>query len=172
MILFATIFGVGFVLLIASLFFGGDGFDADMDHDIGHVDGPSIFSFRVISLLMVGFGAFAFGVRATTEASMFASSMSGVGGALVVGIIGYLIIRAFYSRQAGATIQSQQIVGQHGVLIDAIPVGGRGQVGLMIQGREYTFLARTADGGALGRDDRVRVVSFVGNIVVVEPVKE
>ena len=78
MFVFATIFGVGFFILILSMVFGHD---SDIDIDSGDFDagssGPSVFSAKMIALLMVGFGAAGFGIRATTEYSMFYSSMGG-----------------------------------------------------------------------------------------------
>ncbi|MEZ5360647.1 MAG: NfeD family protein [Candidatus Zixiibacteriota bacterium] len=171
MILFATIFGVGFLLLISSLIFGGDDVDADVDGDFDHGfdHGPSIFSLKMISLLMVGFGAMAFGIRATTDATMFIASMSGIGGAIVVGIIGYLIIRAMYMSQANSTIGNQDIIGASGTLIDAVPAGGRGQVACIIQGREVTFVAMNVeDGEAIPKSTPVKIVSRIGNSVKVQ----
>lgn len=170
MFMFATIFGVGFFILIMSLVFGHDA-DVDVDHDIG-VDhgssGPSIFSMKVIALIMVGFGATGFGFRATTDWSMFQSSMAGIGGAVVLGAIGYLIIRGFYSSQESSTISDQDIIGHSGNLIDAIGEGSNGQVSCIIRGREITFLARSVDGTPIVKGAAVKIVSKIGNVVTVE----
>ena len=174
MILFATIFGVGFILLLSSLIFGhddvgGGDFDhADFDHD---THGPSIFSLKMIALLMVGFGAMAFGIRATTEASMFTASMGGVGGAVVVGILGYLIIRALYMSQASSTITDDKVIGVSATILDAIPENGRGQIVCVVFGREITFMARSKDNSAISKNEQVRVLSKTGNTVVVEKIK-
>ena len=169
MVIFATIFGVGFMILIFSLIFGHD-IDADVDGDVGDgAGGPSIFSVKIISLLMVGFGALSFGVRATTEATMFVSSMAGVGGAVVVGAIGYFIIRLFYASQASSTIMDRDIVGCAATLIDAIPENGNGQVSCILRGREITFLAKSKDGVAIERGSSVRIISKTSNMVTVEP---
>ena len=169
MIIFATIFGIGFLILIFSLIFGHD-IDADVDADVGDgAGGPSIFSVKMISLLMVGFGALSFGVRATTDATMFVSSMAGVGGAVVIGAIGYAIIRAFYASQASSTITDRDIIDCMATLIDAIPENGSGQVSCILRGHEITFLARSKDGAAISRGNPVRVLSKSGNMVTVEP---
>lgn len=173
MVIFASIFGVGFAILIFSLLFGHDvdtGIDVGVDTDIDHDGGPSVFSIKMISLLMVGFGALSFGVRATTDAGMFVSSMAGVGGAVIVGAIGYVIIRAFYASQATSTITDEDIVGCVATIIDAIPEGGNGQVSCIIRGREITFLARSKEGDSITRGNPVRVLSKTGNIVTVEVV--
>ena len=171
MIVFATIFGVGFLVLILSMIFGHDT-DIDMDAHVGDLDsgtsGPSIFSPKMIALLMVGFGAFGFGYRATTDASMFHSSMAGIGGAAILGIVGYLIIRAFYASQESSTISDNDIIGQHANIIDEIQKDSNGQVACVIRGREITFLARTADGSGIAKGHPVRIISKTGNVVTVE----
>jgi membrane-bound ClpP family serine protease len=169
MIIFATIFGIGFTILIFSLIFGHDvEADADIDGDVDGGNGPSVFSVKMIALLMVGFGALSFGVRATTDSTMLVSSLAGVGGAAVVGAVGYVIIRVFYSSQASSTITDRDIVGCVATLIDAIPENGSGQVSCIIRGREITFLARSQDGQMIERGTSVRVLSKTANVVFVE----
>jgi hypothetical protein len=175
-IIFATIFGVGFFLLISSLFFGHEGeydvsggTDLDAHGDVGH--GPSIFSMRMVALLMVGFGSLSFGVRATTDASMFVSSMAGVGGGLIVSAVGYFIIRLFYASQASSTITDDDIIGSAANVIDAISEGGQGQVACVVRGREITYLARSKDGKPIDRGAPVKIVVKSGGIVTVEPLE-
>ena len=173
MIIFATIFGIGFLILIMNLLFGGD---ADTDGDVvddtpGAGHGPSIFSMKMLALFAVGFGAVGFGMRATTDASMMMSSTAGLGGALVVGILGYLILRALYSSQASSTITSEDIIGEIANLVDAISEGGNGQISCVLRGRAVTFLARSKDGQSIERGVPVRVIGKVGSIVTVEPVE-
>lgn len=173
MIIFATIFGVGFTVLLISLVFGSDG-DSSVDFhdgDIGAVDhGPSIFSFRMVALLAVGFGAVGFGCRATTDMSMFESSIAGIGGAFVMGILGYAILRAFYASQASSTIGDGDIIGSQANVIDAISTTDYGQVACIIGGREFTFLARSANGEPIPRNARVRITGKSGTVVTVTPI--
>ena len=138
----------------------------DVDADIG--GGPSIFSIKIISLLMVGFGAVGFGFRSTTDWTMFQCSMAGVGGAAVLGIIGYIIMRMFYASQASSTVTDADIVGQAANLIDAIGEDSNGQVACVLRGREMTFLARSSDGQPIDRGTPVRIVGKTGSIVTVE----
>ena len=169
MIMFTTIFGIGFLVLIFSLIFGHD---SEIDVDPGDIDagtsGPSIFSVKMIALLMVGFGATGFGFRATSDYSMFQSSMAGIGGAGVMGIIGYLIIRAFYTSQESSTINDNDLIGHSANIIDAIGEGSNGQISCVIRGREITFLARTEDGSSIAKGNSVTIVSKIGNIVTVK----
>lgn len=170
MLIFVTIFGVGFLLLILNLMFGHD-FEHEFDSSLDHDTGPNIFSIKMIALLMVGFGAASFGARATTKASMLQSSFAGVGGAIVVGIVGYLIIRAFYASQGSSTVTNQDLIGCTATLIDAISEKGTGQVSCILRGREMTYLARSKDGKAIAKGTPVKVISKTGNIVAVEPIE-
>jgi membrane-bound ClpP family serine protease len=162
---------VGFFLLIISLIFGHDTdihADADFDHD---THGPSIFSVKMIALLMVGFGAVGFGVKATTTGSMFQASMAGILGAVVVGIAGFFIIKMFYRSQESSTISDEDLIGQTANLIDAIGASGNGQIACIVRGREITFLARSSDGQPINRGVPVRILSKAGNTVTVEPIE-
>ncbi len=168
MVIFASIFGVGFLTLILSLIFGGDhdidvhgDFDTDVDH------GPSVLSAKMIALAMVGFGAVGFGFRATYDWSMFQSSMAGVGGALVMGIIGWVILRAFYASQASSTVSDSDIVGVSGNVIDAIGEKDYGQIICVVRGREMTFMARPADSRPIERNTPVKIISKSGPVVTV-----
>ena len=168
MIIFASIFGVGFFILLLSLIFGSDSdIDADIDAD-GH--GHAIFNTKMVSLLMVGFGAVGFGTRATTELSMFHCSLAGMGGAIVIGAIGYMIIRAFYASQESSTIADQDVIGQTANLIDPIVENQTGQVACVVRGREITFLARSTDGKSIDRNVPVSIVSKSGNVVTVKSI--
>jgi len=171
MLMFVAIFGIGFVILLIGMVFGHDG-DADAGGDFDHdAHGPSIFSVRMVALVLVGFGAAGFAVRASSGASMFASSMGGIGGALFMGVIGYFVIRAFYTSQASSTVLDRDVIGCQGNLLDAIPQNGRGQVACVVRGREITFMARSTDGRAVGRGAPVRIVAKTGGVVTVEPIE-
>lgn len=175
MLIFASIFGVGFLILVLSLIFGHDtDVDAGMDvgHDVGgDAHGPSVFSIKMIALLMVGFGAVGFGMRATTELSMFQSSLAGVIGALAVGGIGYVILRMFYASQASSIVGDDDIVGIDGNLIDAIERDQNGQIACVVRGREITFLARSHDGQSIRRGAPVRIIGKTGSIVTVKEIQ-
>ena len=169
MLMFISIFAAGFVILILSMVFGHDG-DVDADTD-GLDHGPSIFSVKMIALILVGFGAGGFGLRATTDVGMFAASMTGIGGSVVVGLFGYLILRAFYRSQASSTIEDRDIIGSNGNLLDGITEDGRGQVSCVLRGREITFLARSKDGQSIKRGTPVRILAKTANVVTVEPIE-
>jgi len=170
MIIFATIFGIGFLILVISLIFGTDhDFDVDADADAGH--GHGIFSVKLVALLLVGFGATGFGARSTTDWSMFKCSMAGVGGAAIVGLIGWVILRAFYASQESSTVNDEDIIGQTANLIDAIGENQNGQIACIIRGREFTFLARSTDGKAIKRGTPVKIIAKTASVVTVQPIE-
>ena len=175
MIVFATIFGIGFLILLFSLIFGHDtdvSVDADVSGDLGGdvSHGPSVYSAKIVALLMVGFGATGFGFKVTTDWSTFQVSMAGIAGALFMGVLGYIVLRMFYASQASSTINDSDVLGRDANVIDAIHGNEYGQVTCIIMGREITFLARTGDGTTVPRNTPVRIVSKSGNIVTVVPV--
>ena len=169
MLIFATIFGIGFLILLFSMIFGHD---SDMHIDSGDFDtdlsGPSIFSVKMFALLMVGFGAAGFGLRATTDYSMLQSTVGGVGGAVSVGSYGYFILRVFYTSQETSTISDADLIGHTAQLIDAIGEGTNGQIACIIRGREITYLARTQDRTTIAKGTQVKIISKTGNIVTVK----
>jgi membrane-bound ClpP family serine protease len=125
----------------------------------------------MIALLMVGFGCGGYGIRATTDASMLLSTLAGLGGALVVGLFGYALIRMFYTSQASSTVTDQDIIGHEATLLDSVPKDGVGQVSCTVRGREITYMARSVGGKAIKKGTRVRVVRKSGPSVTVEPIE-
>ncbi len=172
MLLFATIGILGFAILLVSLLFGHD-----QDHDFSGTDhdalsdgdgGPSIFSMKMLAIAMVGFGVTGFGVIAGTDWTMLVASLFGMGGAAVMGLIGFTIIKSVWRQQASSTITRADIIGAMGRLIDAIPAGGVGQIACSVRGREDTYMARTKDGHTIPLGSTVRIVDKVGQHVIVE----
>ena len=169
MLIFVSIFGMGAIVLIFNLVFGHDT-DSDLSGggDIDGADGPSVFSARMISLLLIGFGAVGFGMRTTTDASMAISSLAGLAGAIVMGGIGFVILRAFYSTQASSTVTDRDVVGSTGHLTDAIPEGKLGQMSCEVRGQSVTFIARSDGNRAISRGAQVQIIGKSGGTVTVK----
>ena len=120
MLVFLILACVGVVFLLISAFFGGD-HDVSADHEFhfehgyeaaaGHEGGgsPSPFSTRVISLFVTAFGAVG-AISRYYEASYFLSSLSGLVGGVLVGGIGYQIMRFFWKQQATSTVCSEDLI--------------------------------------------------------------
>ncbi len=172
MLLFASIGLLGFAILLISLMFG-----TDHDHDFSGHDhdtvsdgdgGPSVFSVKMFAIEMVGFGVTGFGVLAGTDLSMLVASLFGLGGAVVMGLLGFMIIKSIWKQQASSTITRTDIIGAIGHLIDAVPANGVGQVACSVRGREDTYIARTKDGHAIPLGTTVKIIDKVGQHVIVE----
>lgn len=172
MLLFATIGILGFTLLLISLIFSHDHDHDFADHDHPGISdgegGPSVFSVKMFAVEMVGFGVTGFGVKAGTDWSTLVASLCGIGGALVMGAVGFVIIKSVWRQQASSTITRADIIGSTGRLIDAVPADGVGQVACSVRGREDTYLARTKDGHAIALGRTVKVIDKVGQHVIVE----
>lgn len=172
MLLFATIGILGFAILLISLLFGHDQDHdfADQDHS-GSADsdsGPSIFSVKMFAIEMVGFGVTGFGIMAGTDWSMLVASVFGLGGAAIMGLLGYAVISSIWKQQASSTITRSDIIGAVGRLIDAVPQDGVGQVACSVRGREDTYMARTKDGHSIPLGRTVKIVDKIGQHVIVE----
>lgn len=170
MLLFATIGILGFAILLISLFFSHDHDFSSPDNDIisDGDGGPSIFSVKILAIAMVGFGVTGFGIIAGTNFTMVMASLFGIGGALVMGIIGFTIIKTIWKQQASSTITRSDIIGSVGRLIDAIPANGVGQIACSVRGREETFMAQTKNGQAIPLGHTVKIIDKVGQHVIVE----
>lgn len=120
---------------------------------------------------MVGFGGTGFGFQTGTDWSTAMVTLAACGGAFVMGALGYLIIKSFWTQQTSSTIKAADIIGCTGRLIDAIPQNGIGQVEYPVRGRQDTSLARTSDGHAIPVGRTVKIVEKSGQHVIVEEVK-
>jgi hypothetical protein len=167
---FLAISSVGFLILLASFFFGeifehfGDG---GWDHDLSH-GGPSFFSMRVISVFITGFGGFgAIGVH--FGFSVLAASglgfLSGLGCATAI----YSFARFLYSQQATTESKASDLIGQQARTIVAIPAGGMGQIRCQIGEELIDKLAKSKDGSAVPENTIVVVEQLLGEVVIVRP---
>ena len=171
MIIFLTALFTGSLVLFVMLLLGGDhemGVDHDFDHggDLGH---PNVLSIRVISAAVTGWGASGFIAR-YFGSTMFASSLYGIIGAVVFGLIAYLVAFMFYSSQASSTITSQDFVDVTGTITVPIAPDGIGQISCVIKGRPTKVLAKTLKGSAIAADAIVKISKMEGDIAIVQQV--
>lgn len=162
------------MLLIALLlgelsdFFDGDA-DADVDvHDgMEHSHGgPSIFSFRFISCFVTGFGgggciAYYYGL------GYVFSSLIGLGTAVILAGILYVIVKFLYKQQASSNVRSGDLVGKSGAVSVAVPEGGTGEALFTIKGRSMAQFIQSEDGRALPSGKVVTVKKVVGDKLIV-----
>jgi membrane protein implicated in regulation of membrane protease activity len=165
---FTAIAAVGFLFLVVSLFFSGilEHFDGGLDHDLEH-GGPGFFSTRVISVFITAFGGF--GAIATHYGlePLAASSVAFVGGVALATPI-YFFARFLYGQQATSELRSQDLVGQIGRVVVAIPSGGVGQVRCRLGEELVDKVARAKDPEAIAENASVVVEEVLGETIVVK----
>ena len=164
---FLVIAAAGFLFLALSLAFGGifDHFDGGLDHDLEH-GGPGFFSTRVISVFITAFGGF--GAIAThygfgTLPASLVGALSGV----VLATPIYYFARFLYGQQASSDSRAQDLVGQVGRVVIALPVGGVGQVRCKIGEELVDKIARSSDTTPIAENTPVVIEEVVGETVVV-----
>jgi membrane protein implicated in regulation of membrane protease activity len=164
---FLAIAAVGFLFLMISLFFGGmlEHFDGALDHDLDH-GGPGFFSTRVISVFITAFGGF--GAIATHYGfGTLPASLIGALSGVVLATPIYYFARFLYGQQASSDSRAQDLVGQVGRVVIALPVGGVGQVRCKIGEELVDKIARSADMTVIAENTPVVIEEVVGETVVV-----
>jgi membrane protein implicated in regulation of membrane protease activity len=172
MAIFVTAALAGAVFVIIILILGGD-HDIGVDHDFDSGDvggsGPSVVSIKLIALAVCGWGV-AGAIARYRGATIWASSVYGVIGAAILGIVGYAFLMAFYRSQASSTITDDDYAGATGRVITAVRAGGLGEISSTIKGRTCSLMARSEDGGTIDADALVQIVQKIGNVVIVKKV--
>jgi len=165
---FLLIGGVGFLILIISLFFGEifEHFDFGADHDLSH-GGPGFFSTRVMSVFITAFGGF--GAIATHYGfgPASASLVAFVAGVLLATPV-YYFARFLYGQQVTSEVRSQDLVGQVGRVIVAIPAGGVGQVRVRLGEELVDKVARGRESNPIAENASVVVEEVLGETIVVK----
>jgi membrane protein implicated in regulation of membrane protease activity len=158
----------GTAMLCVSFLFGGD-HDHDHDHDAAHEgeDTMSIFSFKILWMFTVGFGAGGFfaerGGFAVLGASFF-----GIFAGVVMGGLGFFLMNYLYTHQGNSVIKTSSAVGQFAVVDTAIEPGKIGEVHCTVEGRMAYFQARSDSKKLIPASTRVKVTKTMGNMLVVE----
>ncbi len=177
MLVFLSLACVGVVFLLISAFFGGD-HDASADHEFhfehgyeaaaGHEGegGPSPFSMRVISLFVTAFGAVG-AISRYYGTSYFLSSLSGLVGGVLVGGIGYQIMKFFWKQQATSTVCSEDLINSSAEVKTAIPGSGVGQISLVVKNQLRYMPARSKDGKDIEGGAIVKIVACPGGDTVI-----
>jgi membrane protein implicated in regulation of membrane protease activity len=173
MIVYATIAGVGFVILLAMLF-AGDVFGGDHDFDhggaLGEADadhgGPGIFSARIMASFITAFGVGGVVARYYNLSHPAASGVGIATGIVLSGLV-YEFARLLYSQQASSELQMTRLVGRSAEVTVAIPSDGVGQVALSLAGERTEHIARSHDGRPLPRGADVVITGLRGDSVVV-----
>lgn len=170
---FLAICVAGLIVCGFSLIFGGHDTDANTDGvemgdgNNGDGHGPGMLSVRGLSLLAVGFGAVGYLVYHYTGKPLVAS-VSGLASGCLFAFLGLVMLRALLRQQSNLLIDTSAVIGATGMVVVAIPVAGRGEVTLTVQGQQISRVA-TTQGGAIPEGTLVRVLNSTGGVIVVEP---
>jgi membrane protein implicated in regulation of membrane protease activity len=172
MIIYATIAGVGFVILLVMLFAGDVlGGDHEIHHGaLGESDadhgGPGLFSARIMASFITAFGVGGVVARYYDLPHPAASGVGIVSGILMSAVV-YQFAKLLYSQQASSELHMTRLVGHPAEVSVAIPTGGVGQVVLSVAGERSEHIARTQDGSALPRGATVVITALTGDSVIV-----
>jgi membrane protein implicated in regulation of membrane protease activity len=171
MVIFVTAALAGAAVVVVILLLGGD-HDVGVDHDFdAGADfgggGPGVVSIKLISLAVCGWGV-AGAIASYRGATMWESSLYGLIGAAILGVVGYVFLLAFYRGQASSTITDEDYAGITGRVITTIREKGLGEISCTVRGRTCSMMARSEDEGAIGADTLVQIVRKVGNVVIVK----
>ncbi len=167
----------GAVFLLISAMLGGD-HDLSTDHEFhfehgyeaasGHdgEGGPSPLSIRVISLFVTAFGAIG-AISRYNGASYVLSSILGLVGGVLVGGVGFQIMRFFWKQQATSTVGSEDLINCSAEVKTAIPDSGVGQISLVVKNQLRYMPARSRDGKGIEEGATVKIVVCPGGDTVI-----
>jgi hypothetical protein len=180
MLVFLTIAGIGFLVLVISLLVGelaehgGDivhdfGDHGDLGgHDVEHGHGgPSIFSLRILAAFTTGFGGFG-AIARYYEFSYVVSSLAGIVMGVLVAAVVYLVVRFLYTQQASSDVTLASLVGKDATVEVFIPAGSVGKIVLTAKGATVALTARSADGRGIPYGANVTIKEVVGDSAVVQ----
>jgi hypothetical protein len=178
-IVFIILACLGFFFLVLSLILGeifdfahevAIEHDISIDHD-GDMGGPSVFSSRIISAFITGFGASG-AIASYYGRSWIVSSLIGLCFGLVAAGIVYAVVSVMYRQQAGSGVSLAEMVGMSATVSVAIPREGFGQITLIIKGSQVEHFARSADGESIKHGVSVKIEKFVGDRFIVSPIEK
>jgi hypothetical protein len=167
--------GTLFVVFSAVTGMGDGGHIGHVGHDV-HGDSSegaphfTLLSPLTLAILFASIGAFGlitrYGFGLDDGPSIILSVIGGLGTAYVVArAAGSIIMGA----RGTSAIKADAFVGSRGEVITSIPVGGVGEVALLLSNQRYTSPARSADGSAIATGAAVTVVRLAGTTLVVAP---
>jgi hypothetical protein len=99
--------------------------------------------------------------------SVFASSLVGFGGGLVLATLIYCFARFLYSQQASSMVQLSDLVGRTAQVTVAIPSDNVGQIRCLVGETVIEKVARSRDGSPIPFNALVKIEEIVGECVIV-----
>lgn len=181
-IVYLSIFSVGFVFLITSFLFGFGHFDMEHHAEIGHsadntdnTISPSFFSAKVIACFLVGFGMGAIvshsWLTTVIKIETFKFFVDGVIGfifGLVIAFCAWSIIKFFMSQQASSLFSNEKFVGLKVPLRVGIPQHGTGEITAEIGGQVRSLDVQSENGCQIVTGTNVEIIKISGNIGIVK----
>lgn len=167
---------VGAMLLLVSLFGGGehdfDSGDIDVggDFDSGDItDGVSLFSYRTIVIFLTTFGAS--GTIAThLEYPFMTALLIGVGAGILIGLFAWWLMSQAFKQQASSMVTSQDLIGKIALVNIPITLHSLGEVSLEVRGQRKAYQAKSWDGNPIKLNSSVKILEDRGVFLVVEPI--
>lgn len=184
LITYVCLFTVGFVFIVGAFVFG-DSHDADHDHDFGGHDhdgneaeddnsmSPSVFSTKVIAFFLMGFGlAAAFSHlnvsgETTSVLKVSIDVMLGLAGGVILGWIGWLVIRGLLRQQAHSNFHIERWVGVKSHLTLIAEGQNCGEISATVDGQLRSLDVRSENGERLPTGTYVEVLRVDGQVGVV-----
>jgi hypothetical protein len=170
---------VGFFLLAASSFFGGD-HDGFLDGilDILHVDhvdhggesaGPSIFSMFAMSFFMMGFGGAGWMMQNNAFGPYPSVGVAVAAGAALWGLA-FAGMTFMYGQQSNSMVTTQNLIGQVCTVTIPINPGGTGKIQCSTHVGTTELLAISGENEreVIASGTAVRIMAFGGDRYVVE----
>ena len=168
----ALVGGVLFVLYFFLLMIGGiatDVFDGifGIDVDMGADASFKALTFQGIMAFMMFFGL----AGLYTLKSNGGNSVAVLAGAVAGGLSMYgtgKLFELFVDLQQDGTTELSEAIGSEGQTYLRISEGGVGQVTVDVNGTQRTYNAKSEDGTEISTGDFIRVVSVIGEVLVVK----
>jgi membrane-bound ClpP family serine protease len=87
---------------------------------------------------------------------------------LLMAVAAFFVLELIFSQtEAGSEFSTESLVGRPAEVISPIPEDGTGEVAYIVKGQREQSPARSSEGTALSRGQRVIIVSARGTTVIV-----
>jgi membrane-bound ClpP family serine protease len=173
MLIFVAIAVAAFLLVAGSFIFGHD-MDHDAEHDVGHDAGAgegtiSVFSTKVVSTMLMGFGA-AGAIARYYGLGYLPSSVIGLVFGCALAAVMFALLALIAGQQASSASSAKNAINSTGQVTVSIGADDAGEVGLTRGGQYLNYPARSRNGKAIPKGRQVRIVDATGGYVTVEEI--
>jgi membrane protein implicated in regulation of membrane protease activity len=172
-LLYIGLFLIGLVYAVIT---GVVGWWADFGHaDVqvdasGHLDAGHAhpISGTTIGTFVAGFGGGGILGHYVLAWPLIGSLGTALGLGLLMAVAAFFVLELIFSQtEAGSEFSTESLVGRPAEVISPIPEDGTGEVAYIVKGQREQSPARSSEGTALSRGQRVIIVSARGTTVIV-----